>query len=145
MRLLRQMQFLVNQKKDKIKVKKHLNKMWKVIFILYVIFSKRLNKAKSETLQKFAKSKNGENFFNHSFSPLFISEKIKNWVDFLRFYVENYVESVKKRDFNGIWLVLLIVLKSMLNTCLIFDENVLFNFFAVESGKHFFSSSHTEV
>lgn len=145
MRLLRQMQFLVNQKKDKIKVKKHLNKMWKVIFILYVIFKERLNKAKSETLQKFAKSKNGENFFNNSFSPLFISEKIKNWVDFLHFYVENYVESVKKRDFNGIWLVLLIVLKSMLNTCLIFDENVLFNFFAVESGKHFFSSSHTEV
>ena len=66
MRLLRQMQFLVNQKKDKIRVKKHLNNMWKVIFILYVIFKERLNKAKSETLKKFAKSKNGENFFNNS-------------------------------------------------------------------------------
>lgn len=145
MRLLRQMQFLINQKKDKIRVKKHLNKMWKDFFILYVIFSKRLNKAKSETLQTFAKSKNGENFFNHSFAPLFIGEKIKNMAVFLHFYVENYVESVKKCEFNGIWLVLLIILKAMLNTCLIFDKNVFFNFSAVESGKTIFILSHAEV
>ena len=64
---------------------------------------------------------------------------------FLHFYVENYVESVKKCEFNGIWLVLLIVLKAMLNICLIFDENDFINFFAVESGKTFFILSHAEV